>query len=67
MENYIKTQIITASSASQLNAKILKYQEEGFSTVGSHQVVVKHSQNRFAGNQHKDTINELEYSITISL
>lgn len=67
MENYIKTQIITASSARELNAKIQKYQEEGFSTVGSHQVVVKHSQNRFAGSQHRDTINELEYSITISL
>jgi hypothetical protein len=28
-------------------------------------VALKHSQNRFSGMQHKDTIHELEYSQTM--
>ena len=61
----MEQKIITSSSASGLNEKIQKMIEEGWKPLGSHQVVVKHSQNRFAGMQHKDTINEIEYSQTI--
>jgi hypothetical protein len=38
---------------------------DGWEPIGSHSVVVVHSQNRYAGNQHMDTINETEYSITM--
>ena len=38
---------------------------DGWEPVGSHSVVVIHSQNRYAGSQHMDTINETEYSITM--
>lgn len=61
----MEQKIITSSSASGLNEKIQKMIEEGWKPLGSHQVVVKHSQNRFAGMQHIDTINEIEYSQTI--
>lgn len=61
----MEQKIITSSSASGLNEKIQKMIEEGWKPLGSHQVVIKHSQNRFAGMQHKDTINEIEYSQTI--
>jgi hypothetical protein len=55
----------TAHTASELNRQIESYIEDGWSVVGSHQVVVVHEQNRFAGTQHKDTIIEREYSISM--
>ena len=61
----MEQKIITSGSAHGLNEKIEKAIVEGWKPLGSHQVVVKHSQNRFAGMQHKDTIHELEYSQTI--
>jgi len=57
--------ILTSHNASELNRLIQSHIEDGWSIVGSHQVQVIHQQNRFAGSQHKDTICELEYSISI--
>jgi len=57
--------ILTAHTASELNKLIESHIQDGWSVVGSHQVVVVHEQNRFAGTQHKDTIVEREYSISI--
>jgi len=57
--------VLTSHNASELNRLIQSHIEDGWSIVGSHQVVVVHQQNRFAGTQHKDTICELEYSISI--
>jgi predicted P-loop ATPase/GTPase len=57
--------ILTAHTASELNKQIESYIKDGWSIVGSHQVVVVHEQNRFAGSQHKDTIVEREYSISV--
>lgn len=57
--------ILTSQSASGLNKLIQSYIDDGWIVVGSHQVAVVHEQNRFSGNQHKDTIFELEYSISI--
>lgn len=61
----METIILTSHSATELNRKIKSYENEGYIVLGSHQVVVIHSQNRFAGMQHRDTINEIEYSITL--
>lgn len=61
----MEQKIITSSSSHGLNEKIEKMIGEGWKPLGSHQVVVKHSQNRFAGTQHRDTLNELEYSQTM--
>ena len=55
--------ILTAHTASELNKMIESHIQDGWSVVGSHQVV--HEQNRFAGTQHKDTIIEREYSISM--
>jgi hypothetical protein len=57
--------ILTAHTASELNRQIESHIEDGWSIVGSHQVAVVHEQNRFAGSQHKDTIVEREYSISV--
>ena len=57
--------IITASSSTQLNNRINEMSADGWEPIGSHSVVVVHSQNRYAGSQHMDTINETEYSITM--
>jgi len=57
--------IIVASSSTQLNNRINEMITEGWEQIGSHSVVVVHSQNRYAGSQHMDTINETEYSVTM--
>jgi hypothetical protein len=62
----MEQKIITSGSAHGLNEKIEKMISEGWKPLGSHQVALKHSQNRFAGMQHRDTIHELEYSQTMT-
>lgn len=57
--------IITSSSSSGLTKTIKDMFVDGWEPIGSHSVVVVHSQNRYAGNQHMDTIHETEYSITM--
>lgn len=57
--------VIVTSSGHELTKKVNEYLNDGWRTDGSHHVVVKNSQNRFSGNQHKDTVNELEYSQTM--
>jgi hypothetical protein len=61
----MKTKIITASSNISLNKMIQDMSAEGWEPIGSHSSVVVHSQNRYAGTQHMDTIHETEYSITM--
>jgi hypothetical protein len=61
----MEQKIITSHSASDLNAKLADLIKEGWKPIGSHQVVVSHEQNRFSGMQHKDTIVEREYSLSV--
>jgi hypothetical protein len=61
----MEQKIITAHSASDLNTKLADLMKEGWKPIGSHQVVVSHEQNRFAGMQHKDTIIQHEYSLSV--
>ena len=60
-----KIKIITASSSESLNSKIQDMIAEGWEPIGSHSAVNTHSQNRYAGSQHMDTIYKTEYSITM--
>lgn len=60
-----KIKIISASSSHSLNKKIEEMNAEGWEPIGSHSVVIVHSQNRYAGSQHMDTLHEAEYSITM--
>lgn len=61
------TKIITASSITALNNKIEELIAEGWETIGQHTAIVVHSQNRYRGTQHMDTLHETEYSITMKL
>lgn len=60
-----KIKIISASSPESLNSKIEEMIAEGWEPIGSHSAVNLHSQNRYAGSQHMDTIHKTEYSITM--
>jgi hypothetical protein len=57
--------LITSSSPQGLTNTINLLMVEGWTPVGSHQVVITHSQNRFSGTTHKDTTHETEYSQTM--
>ncbi len=57
--------IIISHNASNLSEQVAKHILEGWKPVGSHQVVIRHQQNRFRGQQHMDTLNDLEYSQTL--
>lgn len=57
--------VIVKSSGQELTREVTQLINEGWTPVGSHQVVVTHQQNRFSGTQHKDTIIETEYSQTM--
>lgn len=59
------TKIIVASSHIGLNKQIEEMIAEGWEPIGSHSVVVIHSQMRYSGTQHMDTLHEAEYSITM--
>ncbi len=61
----MEQKIITANSASDLNAKLTDLMKEGWKPMGSHQVVEVHHQMRFSGMQHKDTMIEREYSLSV--
>ena len=57
--------IVTSSSPEGLTLAVNNKVTDGWKPVGSHQVVVIHSQNRFSGSQHMDTKHETEYSQTM--
>ena len=57
--------IIYSSSPEGLNTKINSNMQIGWKPMGSHQVITKHSQNRYRGDQLVDTIHQAEYSITM--
>ena len=54
--------ILTSSYPKGLADKVNKHLEEGFELIGGLNVVVTHSQNRFRGSTHMDTLHETEYS-----
>lgn len=58
--------IVSANSPNELTNIVNEHLQEGWEIVGSHQVMIIHSQNRFRGDQHIDTRNELEYTQTLS-
>lgn len=54
--------IIAAGTPEALNAKIKKYQKEGWECVGGHTAIQLHAQLRYAGTQHMDTLHKTEYA-----
>ena len=57
--------VIVSHSGEDLTRKVNEMIKEGWTPVGSHQVVVRHVQNRFRGTQHVDSLSDLEYSQTM--
>jgi hypothetical protein len=57
--------IVNGGSPSELTTKVNEKIKDGWELVGSHQVVIHREQNRFSGQQHMDTLNQLEYSQTM--
>ena len=64
---YSKYLVVEGGSVNELNSKVNKLINEGYKPQGSHQVVTKHVQNRFAGNSHRDTVYTNIYSQTMIL
>ena len=57
--------IVASSSPEGLAVAVRNKTNEGWEPMGSHQVVVIHSQNRYSGMLHMDTKHETEYSQTM--
>lgn len=57
--------ILTSSNPQKLTENVKLLINEGWEPIGSHQVVITHSQNRFRGSQQMDTLHETEYSQTL--
>ena len=57
--------IVSGGSPSDLTTKINERLNDGWKIVGSHQVVIHKEQNRYSGQQHMDTLTQLEYSQTM--
>jgi hypothetical protein len=57
--------IIESGSPNGLTREVNELIKEGWVPVGSHQVVIRKEQNRFRGQQHVDTLNDVEYSQTL--
>lgn len=58
--------IIEGGSPHEITKKVNDLIKEGWKPVGSHQVVVRREQNRYSGQQHMDTLNQLEYTQTLT-
>ncbi len=58
--------VIYGDSPNELNQKVSTHLQDGWKLSGSHQVVIRRQQNRFRGDQHVDTLNEIEYTQTIT-
>jgi len=57
--------VIYGDSPNELNTKINEMLNEGWEIMGSHQVVIRRSQNRYRGDQQVDTLYEIEYTQTM--
>ena len=57
--------IIKSESIDELSKKVEELIQHGWTLVGSHQVVVYQSTNRYSGGRHVDTLHSVEYSQTV--
>lgn len=58
-------EILHSNRVDGLTQKVKDYMEEGWTPVGSHQVVITHIQNRFRGTELVDSVYQHEYSQTM--
>ena len=57
--------ILVGESPNELTRLVNEKLNDGWTILGSHQVVIRREQNRYSGSQHMDTLNQLEYTQTI--
>ncbi len=57
--------VINGHSVQDLTRRVNEHIKEGWTPIGSHQVVESHRQNRYSGTQHMDTRIEHDYSQTL--
>ena len=62
MEKY---KVVSGGSPNELSNKVNENLNEGWEIFGGHQVVILRQQNRYRGDQHIDTLNQLEYTQTM--
>ena len=62
----IEYKIATSATATELSNKVNDLIKDGWKPVDSHKVSIKHQQNRYSGNRHMDTINEFEFTQTLT-
>jgi len=58
--------IATSATAAELSNRVNELIKDGWKPLDSHKVSIKHQQNRYSGNQHMDTINEFEFTQTLT-
>jgi hypothetical protein len=61
----IQYKLFVSRNPSTFTQGINEYIQDGWEPVGSHSVVIINSLNRYSGSQHRDTLNEVEYSQTL--
>ena len=61
----MKYKVVAGSSPNELNFLVNEAIEQGYEPIGSHQVVIRRTQLRYSGMQHKDTLNDIEYTQTM--
>ncbi len=57
--------ILVGESPNELTRLVNEHIKDGWSIIGSHQVVIRRQQNRYSGQQHMDTLNQLEYTQSV--
>lgn len=58
--------ILVGESPNELTRLVNEKLNDGWTILGSHQVVIRREQNRYSGSQHMDTLNQLEYTQTMT-
>lgn len=61
----MRYKVIEGGSPNEITTKVNDLVRDGWKPVGGHQVVVRREQNRYSGQQHMDTLNQLEYTQTM--
>ena len=64
--NTMEYKIIEGGSPHEITKKVNDLIKEGWTPIGGHQVVIRREQNRYSGMLHMDTLNQLEYTQTLT-
>jgi len=65
MKEIEEYKILSARTKGELETQVKGLMTDGWKPVGGHQVETIHMQNVYAGNQHKHTTYQREYTQTI--